>query len=428
MLYFVLVFIIEICLLEISKAFSLMNNTDLSSWIFVIVNILFVLVYLFVLKSTKYSIFFFIALLLRVAALIFNYYVLRFMETADSEGFHQVALQNQYSTIQSSYTNYTIFLTIIYGLTDSSRIIAQYISVLMGLGNILIIGSILNLLNVSYKTSRIVLIILSFQIAAIIFTCGLGRESWEWLFITASVFYFIEWFMSGKGKYIFMNILCVLLSASMHSGVLFILWGYIISYLTYSPIKKKIKVSMLTMVNMIILAICIFIFLPYLTFFAERFQNLDVQEALMKNVNVVNVGGSAYLSWMSASNIWECLLFSPLTIFYFFFSPIPFDWRNFQDIVVFCLDSTIYIWLFYQIYKKNKKLRDNQLKLLVRYLLISIISLAFIFSFGTKNSGTAMRHRLKIIPLIFVVYAIVTDGSKTRKTIKETNIIGINGK
>lgn len=423
MLYFVLVFIIEICLLEISKAFSLTNNIDLSSWIFVIVNMLFVAVYLFVLKSTKYSILFFVAFLLRVVALIIDYYVLRFIGISDSEGFHQVALQNQYSTIKTVYTNYTVFLTFIYHLTDSSRIIAQYISVLMGLGNILIIGSILKLLNVSYKTSRIVLTILSFQIVAINFCGGLGREPWEWFFITASVFYFIKWFMSGKREYIFFNVLSVLLSATMHSGVLFILWGYLIAFLTYSPIKKKITVSVLTMVNIIVLAISLLIVLPYSSFFTGKFQNVDFQEQLMKNVNVVNGGGSAYLSWMSASNIWECLLFSPLSIFYFFFSPIPFDWRSLQDIGVFCLDSTIYIWLFYQIYKKSKNVLDNQSKLLIRYLLISIISLAFIFSFGTKNSGTAMRHRLKIIPLIVVVYAIVYDSSKTRKVIKEMNVM-----
>ena len=41
-----------------------------------------------------------------------------------------------------------------------------------------------------------------------------------------------------------------------------------------------------------------------------------------------------------------------------------------------------------------------------------------LFSFGTKNSGTAMRHRLKVVPLIFVVYAVASD-SYVAKKIKE---------
>lgn len=427
MFYFLFVFLFEICFLYLSTVFFSINNTELFSWIFVIVNMFFITVYIFILKYTKYSVLFFIALLLRVAALIANYYILRFIGISDSEGFHRIALQNQYSAIQSVYTNYTIFLTIVYNLTDSSRIIAQYISVLFGLGNIMIIWNILKLLNISHSISRIVLIVLSFQIVSIFFSCGLGRESWEWFFVTASVYYFVKWFISGNVKYILLNILCILLSASMHSGVLFILWGYVIAFFTYSPVQRKVKVSMLTMVNILILAICVFIALPYSSFFAGRFQNLEIQEALMKNVNVMNGGGSAYLSWMSASNIWECLLFSPLTIFYFFFSPIPFDWRNLQDIGVFGLDSTIYIWLFYQIYKKYKDVQNGQQRLLVRYLLVSITSLSLIFSFGTKNSGTAMRHRLKIIPLIVVVYAIVAD-SKPCKILKEKNTTKKNGK
>ena len=49
---------------------------------------------------------------------------------------------------------------------------------------------------------------------------------------------------------------------------------------------------------------------------------------------------------------------------------------------------------------------NKQHRLLKRYLLISILVTTFLFSLGTSNSGTAIRHRAKMCSVVLVVWAI----------------------
>ena len=50
------------------------------------------------------------------------------------------------------------------------------------------------------------------------------------------------------------------------------------------------------------------------------------------------------------------------------------------------------------------------------FLLISLIAVTFIFAYGAKNAGTAIRHRAKIISVVLVIYAL---GNVEKKMIKE---------
>ena len=74
------------------------------------------------------------------------------------------------------------------------------------------------------------------------------------------------------------------------------------------------------------------------------------------------------------------------------------------------MDSIVYLYLLYKIVTLKARLRWE--RLLKRYLIISYLSLSFMFSFGTNVAGTAIRHRAKGVAVLLVTYALCKN-SKT---------------
>lgn len=305
-------------------------------------------------------------------------------------------------------TNYTDFLTFLYFLTDGSRIFAQFLNVLLSTGTLILTSKILYKLNVPRKTTHNMLMILAFMPILICFSGALLRESWIEFFIALSIYYFVGWFINGSTSMMILSVLAVFAASYMHAGSIFILAGFFLAFTSYKPSTKKIKLSGSTIVAGVFISLIVIIFLANIDSLGGKFSNMDEEgvEGAMVNGYGANRGNSAYLTWLNVDNPIIGFLFSPLRMFYFLFSPIPFDWRGITDIIAFTMDSSVYAYLCWKIYKYRKN-RNGKINIALRkYLIICILALTFVFAFGTKNSGTAMRHRAKFTTLIVITYAI----------------------
>ena len=336
---------------------------------------------------------------------------------ADTEAFHLIALSNQMTQSWRSLTNYTYFLTYVYSITESSRLIAQYINVLFGLGTIVFVERLLSLLYIDKKIKKIAVLFVVLLPNLIIFSGILLREAWITFFISASLFYFIRWFINGSNSDIILSISMVLLATLMHSGVIGILAGYCIAFLIYNPTNQKVQFSMGSIISLLLLVGGIVIFLNYSNLFTSKFASYDIDnpDAFVELTNRKSRGGSAYLSWINVDNMALSFLFAPLIMFYFLFSPLPTEWRGFADILGFCIDGAAYLWLCVAIFRsKRLPVTGESLR---KFLLISILFTVFIFAFGVRNAGTAMRHRAKFVPLIIVTYAVSVGYKKNKSLI-----------
>jgi len=82
---------------------------------------------------------------------------------------------------------------------------------------------------------------------------------------------------------------------------------------------------------------------------------------------------------------------------------------NIKDIIGFAGDSIVYILMFSMIYIEFisiavKKTRKITFKSILIY--ISILLICAIFGFASDNSGTAMRHRLNLLPMLLYLFMI----------------------
>lgn len=324
---------------------------------------------------------------------------------ADTEAFHQIASLNVFNPEGSiTLTNYTTFLTFLYSITHSCRMIAQYVNVLFGIGIILMVSKILQSLKVSEKAAQLALGATIFLPNMIIFSAILLREAWVEFFITASVLFFIRWFQTGRMIHIVKIIICLLCASYMHSGVLGLMMGYVVAFLTYNPRTHKIQFSASTIGCLCILAVACILFLKQADLFTDKFQSFDFEsdDDFLDKINTTSGGGADYLTWINTNNLVVGLLFAPLKMFYFLFSPLPTEWRGLNDLIGFLMDGAVYMWLCWITYKNQA---GSHSALLKKYLVTALLVVTFVFAYGTSNAGTAFRHRAKIFPLIAVIFA-----------------------
>jgi hypothetical protein len=123
----------------------------------------------------------------------------------------------------------------------------------------------------------------------------------------------------------------------------------------------------------------------------DTFETQEGKEAL---------GNAAYPAWLriqgGVTDLWKL----PIRLIAFVCAPaLPFLVKNAAHLVG-VLDALFYMLILYSIYKNWKVIRSNK----TAYAIFVITaSLAIVYSLGTSNFGTAIRHRAKILPLLLTL-------------------------
>jgi len=109
--------------------------------------------------------------------------------------------------------------------------------------------------------------------------------------------------------------------------------------------------------------------------------------------------GAAYLSGL-VMNSWSDILWqSPIRLVYFLFAPFPWMVRSLEHIIgVF--DSSVYLALAFNAFRRRRTIRASSAG---RCVFWSFLVLALVYAIGTSNFGTAIRHRVKVLPLLIIL-------------------------
>jgi hypothetical protein len=127
----------------------------------------------------------------------------------------------------------------------------------------------------------------------------------------------------------------------------------------------------------------------------------DLVDNIIQQASVTVFGGSAFPQWLIPQGLWDMIWKAPVRVVYFFFSPLPWEITKPQHFIGF-LDGVLYFILLCLLWKRRKFiLKNSSAKILLSMLVIYVL----VFSLGTVNSGTTMRHRIKMFPIIIVLVA-----------------------
>jgi hypothetical protein len=231
------------------------------------------------------------------------------------------------------------------------------------------------------------------------------RESFVTMFITISLYFFIKWWAGKSELNFWLAFIFVFMASSFHSGAIGVAMGYVFARVLYNRKNCSIRISFRTIIPAIIFGI-IFVYL-YNNYAELLFGKMTNIESINDIANINTGGGSSYAAYVGNSNsLVSIILYTPIRMLMFQFSPFIWQIRGLSDIIALCFDSFYFLYVTYKViryfgldYTKNKTL--------VILLFIIALTTTFVFGWGVTNTGTALRHRNKMAVLYAVLLGLV---------------------
>ncbi len=359
-------------------------------------------------KNNKIKIVMYVAFFIQLVIIIIDNYIKDFplinIDARAHESLAWFSYLNNVNVGRGEY-NYLILNPIYKLLGIRVAIIFSAINVFCNILINLNLYKIMNVLQIDKKLKNFLMYICILSPISLIYRSGVLREALIILFVSYSLKSFVTFIYYKKGTESIKMFLYLILGSLFHSGVIFLASGYFIFLLGG---KKNQKILQLTV---FIIAVLGFIIFQDQLF--EKVGGGDVDKILAYNNSMeLKSAGSAYLVNITTNSLGQIGIYLPLFIFYFMYSPTPDMFRGILDIITFILNSSIYIYITgvgILTYKKVRKKLSKLQKQIIKVLLFSALFTIAIFSVGTRNAGTAVRHRDKILPFLIVIFAIIRN-------------------
>jgi hypothetical protein len=272
------------------------------------------------------------------------------------------------------------------------------------------------LLNDKNKASLVALI-WSIWPSEIIHSITFLREMPIQLFFIMSLYYFLLFINKRKVAFFFIAIALSIISSMMHSGMI----GVVVTFLfigvsilgsrgtsIFSPIRITIFIAVvLVLVNS-----------PIGEAMTLKFQDVESVEDLIDKKQRVE-GNTAYIT-STPQNSMDLLLQTPYRLFMFALAPLPWQVYSLGTLLSWILDGLlrcVVVWKLFEFFKLFKPKCENEI--VYKYLFLLIVIFTYlIFSWGTQNYGTAIRHRLKIFPMEIILIFPYLEMIKSRISYK----------
>lgn len=343
-----------------------------------------------------------------IIACIDNYITIFPLMGFDARAFESLAwfsYENNVNIGRGAY-NYYILNPLYKIIKVRSAITIEVLNILFNLLTNLNIYSILKNLKIKKQLLVLLIFIVALSPISLIYRTGVLRESIIIMFISYSLKSFIIFMLSKKNNIeALKSFIYIGLGAIFHGGTIFIVTGYLIALLSG---KKNQKVF-----QYLVLIFGIIGFILFKDTLLEKVGGGDIDTIIAaNNYTSLKMAGSGYLQSVTTTSLGQIIAYLPLFMFYFLYSPTPDMFRGGLDIISFVLNTSIYLYFtlygFY-LYRKIKNILTLTEKKIIKYLFISALFTIAVFSVGTRNAGTAMRHRDKIAPILLVIFAIIKN-------------------
>ncbi|MGB3752430.1 MAG: hypothetical protein WA954_00855 [Parerythrobacter sp.] len=247
-----------------------------------------------------------------------------------------------------------------------------------------------------------VLIFLVLFPTLILYSAVTLRESFIFMLFSLGMYYFLRAFKTKSFFYLTLSVFSLFAASAFHGGMLFAVFG-LLGGMLFSGQSVRYRWIVVTRMTRVAVVLLLFVGLyAYIgTLELNKFGSLaEVDtETVASIVESRAQGGSAYLEGLPIGSPIDLLWQAPVRIFYFMFSPLPWDISTPAHLFGL-LDVIFWFYLTYNCVRFRRVIFQNRMAVILLSVLV-VLSLAF--AFGTSNFGTAMRHRTKFVPILFVI-------------------------
>jgi len=387
------------------------DNIDHISWLIILfTSIAFLFDIIRINTSTKNVILILLGYFLRIVLLLWDIYcshIFRLPNSGrDSEMYQEIALQEYQGLIVSRPNMYSRFLAHLYQLFGPQRIIGQYVNILLGVMSVLIALKILRKYKVAKPMQTLALVVGMLIPSYILINSILLRESSIIFLLSVSIYCFVLWLKDNKVTCFILAVVLSLVAATFHSGAIAPALGYAACLAFYDSRQRNFRFNKSTL---FLTTICLLVFfIIYNRFEDVIFAKFSGADSISDITNSISEGsgGSGYsIAIKTGNDLVDMVVNTPIRIGYFILAPLPWDWRGINDIIAFVFSALFYGYCYFLSYKALRNSLFPNRELIIALFVMSVIS-AFVFAWGVKNAGTAMRHRDKFFIQYLLIFAL----------------------
>jgi len=319
-----------------------------------------------------------------------------------------------------SYSTLVAFQANFYGL---SLLYSRYVNILYSMVAILFFSRTIELLKIQKKTYRLVILLACLLPNYALLSSLLLRESLNIMFLSMAGYFLVLWWNDGRIFHWGISICFALSSAWLHSGAIAFAVGEVVAFFCSNIEDKRRNFNLFNVKNIFICMIFLVIALLFMRLheseITRQFNSIDSIADVTTSSHLRADGGSGYSSDIVANDsLGGFVLNTPFHMINFLFSPLPWQWRGFSDILAFIISPVFYFYVCLLVFYKHEYLKS--IELLPLFVIIAL-GASVLFGWGVSNAGTALRHRDKFIFVFLTILALI----KNEDEIKE-NLIHIH--
>lgn len=352
----------------------------------------------------------FCGFLLRVAVAVWNgFFGPSFGAEADASTFHLKAVDFAKAAVINDFSPaeiYTYFLGSIYYFATDSLFLGSLLSCVIWLISARLLMKIMNQLSFGLSMRFRVMLIYALLPSAILFTSVTLREPYQLLFVNLAIYSILEITLNKSNAH-WLLLFCAVVAAGLLHATLFAFGLFLLACpLLYSLFYSGKTISVLAM---IFLSLLLAIIIYYGYSLLSSLTRYNLEEGLTIAIESYQRGGLGYLDEARAfyktsveiDGPLDLLIFVPVSLFQYLFEPMPWRIAAMVDIELF-LENTLRLWLIWCAWVGLRNTHDRR-RNVVSLLFLLYLVIEMIWSLGTINWGTAVRHHIPGMGILLVV-------------------------
>ena len=363
----------------------------------------------------------FVAFTFRMFAAVVNAYVVPLPDsTADARTFEIVAWEWAQGGVAEAIQQFTgpdsyfisWVLSVLYAATDRSLLMAQSVSLLFGLGTV-VLGTLLTREIWGTRAAIKAGWLLALFPTLILYSALVMREAYIWFFVLVALYGVALWARYGDFRYL-MLALAGFLGAAFFHGAMFVGALFFLLYVAFWALTRLLKglsQCRLHLFACVLILSTLVVILGYTSSGVSlpklgTFQQAINSERILVLVDSRTRGsddkvGASFPEWTQPASVSEIPFKSPARMAYFTFSPFPWDVRTPAHLIGL-VDGLLYMLLVFLIWRNKRAIWANPA---ARAILFIILGYILVFSFGIGNFGTGIRHRAKFVAGLIILAA-----------------------
>lgn len=320
---------------------------------------------------------------------------------------------NAMSTLvkDKEFTGYALLFSWQARVFGLSKLYGKFVNVLFSISAITILRRILIRLNVDCNVQTKTLAVACFLPNFAILSALLLRESIIIFLVAVSAYYLLRWWQEESLRCLLLALLASVGAAWLHSGMIVYTLGILCDVVSArrTPDGHRFKLmSIRTLIlSAVTAAVVLLVIMNMDIGLNSYFRDADSLEDIVSIADAYEEGGSAYnANIVSNDSTVGFIVNTPFRMFYFLFAPVPWNWRSATDAIAFVFSALFYGYVFIKALVYAVKSRSFSIG--SAFFLIALLTL-MMFGWGVSNSGTALRHRDKMVIHYLIMYALIQN-------------------